>query len=395
MAKSHPPVPALTFLPARTPTVALLAAFLLATLPVEAQTTRVEAVKSESEPAPIQHIHRAKLISATPAPSFKIGSKFSRGLQTVTGINLITQICATQATRMVVHKKLGGKVKVRLKTYSLTDLIAGKVKSLSIEVNDPKLKGVGLGEVSLASQNPIWFKYRGGKTRDGKPRETGLQAPTMMLVRAELSQKQIAEALTTPKLTKQLSGLKLDLPGLGEQQLQVLNPHVEIGDDLINIDAVLVTEGGNIDTGVPLKITARPRLVGDSKIMLEDLQVEGPDIIEPEKFAHFAQDLLNPLVDFARLDRNDHAFRMAALSVSHGGVAGDGKLLLVPKPKKNADEQNSARLAQKERQKRVDAPVTTSGGISAEGKSVEVKSVEVKPASSGFATDGGAAPAAQ
>jgi hypothetical protein len=363
MAKFHSPVIS-----------ALFTALCWAHLQPVCALPATEAAPADSAIVPIQHIHRAKLISASPAPSFKIGSKFSRSLQTVTGINFITQICATQATRMAVHKKLGGKVKVRLKTYSLTDLIAGKVKSISIEVNDPKLKGIGLGEVSLASQNPIWFKYRGGKNRDGQPRERGLQAPTMMLVRAELSQKQIAEALTTPKLTSSLSGLKLDLPGLGEQQLQVLDPHVEIGDDLIKLEAVLVTEGGNIDTGVPLKITARPRLVGDSKIVLEDLQVEGPDIIEPEKFAHFAQDLLNPLVDFARMDRSDHAFRLAALTVSHGGVAGDGKLLLVPKPKKKID--GSAKLAQNSEQNQkqsaatqsVSAPAgTTAGGTAGSG----------------------------
>ncbi|CAF0878108.1 unnamed protein product [Rotaria sordida] len=128
-----------------------------------------------------------------------------------------------------------------------------------------------------------------------------------------------------------MSGLKLDLPGLGEQQLEVMKPKVTIVDDLLILEATLVTKGASLDTGVPIKLSARPKLVGDSKIMLEELQVEGPDIVEPEKFAQFAQNLLNPLIDFARMDRRDHAFRLADLKVGGGGVSGDGKLLLVPK----------------------------------------------------------------
>jgi hypothetical protein len=262
---------------------------------------------------------------ATPAPTFTIGSKFSRTVQAVTGINFLTEVVANQASKIILQRKLGGKVRVRIKTYSLTDLIAGKVKAVLVDVEQPKLKGVGLGDLSVASQNPIWFNYR------KKNGAIGLKAPTMLFMRADLSQEQIAEALKTPRLVASMSGLKLDLPGLGEQQLEVMKPTVQIVGDMLKLEATLVTKGASIDTGVPIKISARPKLVGDSKIMLEDLQVEGPDIVEPDKFAQFAQDLLNPLIDFARMDRRDHAFRLADLRVGDGGVSGDGKLLLVPK----------------------------------------------------------------
>jgi hypothetical protein len=267
----------------------------------------------------------AKPKVATPAPTFAIGSKFSRTLQTVTGINFLTEVVANQTSKIILQRKLGGKVRVKIKTYSLTDLIAGKVKAVAVDVDQAKLKGVGLGDLSVASQNPIWFNYR------KKNGAIGLKAPTMLFMRAELSQEQIAEALKTPRLVASMSGLKLDLPGLGEQQLEVMQPSVQIVDDQIKLEATLVTKGASVETGVPIKISARPKLVGDSKIMLEDLQVEGPDIIEPDKFAQFAQDLLNPLIDFARMDRRDHAFRLADLKVGGGGVTGDGKLLLVPK----------------------------------------------------------------
>ncbi|MBP9809231.1 LmeA family phospholipid-binding protein [bacterium] len=314
-----------TLLP-RCSEVAFFALLSLLLLALSAPFSLAAANASENKTTSTSINHSTeKLKVATPPPTFTIGSKFSRTVQTVTGINFLTEVVANQASKIILQRKLGGKVRVRIKTYSLTDLIAGKVKAVSVDVDQPKLKGVGLGDLSVASQNPIWFNYR------KKNGAIGLKAPTMLFMRAELSQEQIAEALKTPRLVASMSGLKLDLPGLGEQQLEVMKPAVHIVGDMLKLEATLVTKGASIDTGVPIKISARPKLVGDSKIMLEDLQVEGPDIVEPEKFAQFAQDLLNPLIDFARMDRRDHAFRLADLQVGDGGVSGDGKLLLVPK----------------------------------------------------------------
>lgn len=318
---------------------AVAALFLAASVPLLAQaqavTTLGEALGSEAvgdsiigktakDSAAAKTTQTLSTLGAPKAldnvpPNFKIGSRFSRSLQKYSGVNLITEFVASRAASVVIHRKVGGKVHVKVKTYSLTDLMAGKVKSVKVDVKDPSLKGVDLGEVTLASQNPIWFGRR------------GLKVPAALKVRASLSQKQIARALNSPEVVAQMQGLKLDMPGLGEQQLQIINPKVEILDDLLTLEAVLVTKGGALSSGLPLKISARPKLVGESRVVLEDLKVEGPDIVEPEKFAQFAQALLNPLVDFSRFDRRDHAFRMACLKVARGGVAGDGTLLLVPR----------------------------------------------------------------
>jgi hypothetical protein len=259
---------------------------------------------------------------------FPLSSKFSRRLQRYTGINWLSAAIASQAASFVVHQKLGGKVKVKVKTYSLTDLIAGKIKSVSIDVKEPKLSGIGLGEVSIKSGSPIWYAYRKGKNG-----ERGLKSAVIMSVRASLSQKQIARALENPSVASKLHGLKLDLPGLGEQQLEVVKPKVQIIDDLLKVEGTLVTKGGTLESGVPVTIVARPKLVGDSQIVLDQMKVDSPDIVEPEKFADFTCKLLNPVVDFARMDRKDHAFRLDTLKVSgrDGDVEGDGRLLLVPK----------------------------------------------------------------
>lgn len=265
-------------------------------------------------------------VTASKEPPFKIGSRVSRTLQTVTGLNLLTEVVASQAARMAIQKRIGGKVKVKVKTFSFTDLLAGKVKAVDVQVLDPKVKGFGAGDIKITSDSPFWYQYRRAKGL-----KTGMQTPVLMSVKAELSEKQIEAALNTPAVANSLRGLKLDLPGLGDQSLQVLKPKVDIEDERITLAAVLVVQGAAEETGVPVKVSARPRLEGDRKILLTDLKVDSDGIVEPEKFAAFAETLLNPVIDFARLDRRDHAFRLNHFKIEGEEVVGNGKLLLTPR----------------------------------------------------------------
>lgn len=274
----------------------------------------------------------AQTESATAPTPFPIGSKFSRTVQKVTGITLLSDVIAGQAAKHVLKKKLGGKVKVKVKTFGLTDLVAGKIKSVQVSSDGGAIKNVPIGDIELASATPIWYQYR---RKDGQ--KTGLQTPILLNVKGNLSTQDVVVALGTERIARSMRGLKLDLPGLGDQQLQVVQPKVEIGDNQLTVAATLITLGGAPETGVPIKIAGRPVLEGD-KIFLRDMKVESEDIIEPEKFSQFAEELLNPIVDLGRFDRKDHAFRLKELAVKKDVVTGGGQLLIAPR-------QNSERPA--------------------------------------------------
>ena len=268
----------------------------------------------------------SKSAAPAPPPSFPIGSKFSRTVQKVTGITFLSDMIAGQAAKQVLKKKLGGKVKVKVKTFGLTDLVAGKIKSVSVSSDGGSYKNVPLGEVEMASATPIWYQYR---HKEGQ--KPGLKSAILLNVNGNLSTQDIVVALGSDRIARSMRGLKLDLPGLGDQQLQVVRPKVEIGDNLLKVDALLVTLGGAEDTGVPIVISGRPVLEGD-KIFLREMKVESQDIVEPEKFSAFAEELLNPIVDFSRMDRKDHAFRLKELAVKKDIVQGGGQLLIAPRP---------------------------------------------------------------
>ena len=257
-------------------------------------------------------------------PPFKVAGKVSRTLQTVTGLNLLASVVAGQTAKTVLKKKLGGDVKVKVKLYSFTDLLSGKIKSVDCSLDGSKIKGVSVGRVNATTNQPIWLDLH-------DKRHIQLKTPVLVSVKAAVSQDEVSAALKSERVAKSLRGLNLDLPGLGAQQLQVVNPKVTFVEDTICIDGLLKSEGADDSTGVPLKITGKLKLKGDDRIEIADMKVESSDIIEPEKFATFVEELLNPLIDLKRMDRKDHAFRLTSLDVGKDGLTGEGRLVIAPK----------------------------------------------------------------
>jgi hypothetical protein len=267
-----------------------------------------------------------QMVQASDAPPFPIGSKVSRTVQTVTGVNWLTGVVAGKVAGTVIRHKVGGKVKVKVKTYSLTDLCAGKIKAVDVKLANPQIEGIELGNIEASAKNPVWFSPWKGKNK-----RRGLNNPVNIAVKGDLSQDEVARALASQEITKAIRGFKLDLPGLGDQELEVLEPKVDIENRIVKIDGTLVTRGAKKETGVPITISATPKLVANNEVFLEDMKVDSPYIVEPEKFAQFVSDLLNPIVRFSRYDRKTHAFRLFALDVENDLVRGEGNLLLVPK----------------------------------------------------------------
>lgn len=242
-----------------------------------------------------------------------------RAVQTATGLNFVASFVAGKVAGAVLSKKTGGKVKARVSTYSLTDLAAGKVKSLKLVFTHPKLNGVELGEFQIKTQKPIWFGKR------------SLKRANELLVHFKFTQEQLQKVLGDPRATAMLKGLKIDLPGLGAQEIEVIDPSVVINQDSVDIKVFLLTKGASRDTGVQLAILGQPKLIEERKIVIDSLKIESPTIDEPAIFADFVAKLVNPVIDFARFDRTDHAFRLSVLTVNPGKIEGLGRLLLVPR----------------------------------------------------------------
>ncbi|HEY9776274.1 MAG TPA: hypothetical protein V6C81_21100 [Planktothrix sp.] len=265
-------------------------------------------------------------LTRTTKPAFPVAGKVSRTIQSVTGLNLLAGVVASTVAKHELRRKLGsGQINVKIRTFSLTDLCAGKVKSVDVKLARCLVKTFPLGNVKISSCEPIWFDpgLHGHKA--------GLQRPIQFVIAAKLNREQIAQALNNPKVVSSIRGLKLDLPGLGAQQLQILHPNVSLSENALVVDCLLVTKGAPEDSGVHVSISGRPSIEG-AKIYLRDLQVASADIPNPEEFSKFMDELFNPILDMGRYDRTTHAFRLVAIKIDPATIRGDGTLVLAPKP---------------------------------------------------------------
>jgi hypothetical protein len=305
--------------------LAALAAVITVGLPALSQTDG----KASAPP------QTGNVAQTAPLP-FPLSSSFSRGVQKVTGVTTVTQFVAGQVAQRVLQKKLGGQVKVKVRTWSLTDLLSGKIKSMEIKLKSSQYKSVPLGKIVISSDTPLWLRYR----RENNDR-AGLRTPILLKMKAHLTQDNVSDALAVQRVASSLRALKLDLPGLGEQQLQVLDPQVTMAENLITVKATLVTAGASRDTGVDLTVTGKPVLKGDDQIVLSDMAISCPDIVEPQKFARFVEDLLNPLINFHRFDRPNFALRLDSLTLADGGLDANGRILIAPKVPPHVADNNS------------------------------------------------------
>lgn len=252
--------------------------------------------------------------------NFRIAGKTSRAIQKLTGITWITDRLLGLTGVGALKVAIGGNAKIKVRSYSFTDALSGKFRKVEVRLNNSHYHDIPLPALQLSTVTPLHMRAR-----------SGVVIPVMVSVSGEATEEQIASALKSPKVSSQLNFLRLDLPGLGDQHLQILNPRIQIVEGKVIIDARLITAGAPPETGIEVHISARPVLKDERYIMLEDSKVESPDIVEPDKFSVFLEDLLNPLVDFGRLDRATRAFRMTELVTDNHKVRFAGKLLLAPK----------------------------------------------------------------
>lgn len=265
--------------------------------------------------------------NAEVAPPFHVSGKISRNFQKYSGLNWLTETSLNLGSTISAKLLLHGRPKVRFKIYAMSDCLAGKFKSVSIDLKHSSFKKIPLADLKLETTTPL--QVRLFKTGKGA---AGVGAPVMVAVSGEVDEKDVSKALQSPEISSQLNFLRLQLPGLGDQHLQVLEPKVKIENGKVKINTWLITANAPKETGITLDIVAKPYLEGERFIFLKDTTVDSKDIMNPAEFSKFSEDLLNPLLDFGKFDRKTHAFRLTKLQLGEQNLQFAGKLLLVPKP---------------------------------------------------------------
>lgn len=236
--------------------------------------------------------------------------------------NQISSLCLSA----VLSAKLHSWAHVKLKADDIGDAFKGNFESFEVSCRGGKYKGMALGAVHVQSERPVQIFYR---TKSGHRR--GFKAPLLVSMEGTMAERDLSRALQSKTVTSNLRFLKFNLPGLGDQHLQVIDPRVALADDFVDLRCRMITAGADPSTAVNVRIKALPQLDRQRYVRLNDIKVQSADIEDPVHFGPFLETLFNPLIDFGRFDRFTHAFRLSQLQIKDGKVHYAGKLWLVPR----------------------------------------------------------------
>lgn len=265
-------------------------------------------------------------------PSFKIAGSLSRRFQAYSGITGGSEILTDLILHHTLQRIFGGKIKVKVRTYSFTDLWHLKVKKAKISLTGSHYKDIPLGKVEVESVTPFWFGL--------KHRHLQVKNLSLFKFKMTVSEKEFDQLLHSPKATNSLKALRLDLtsigPGMGEQKIQMQEPQVNIDNQAIMLKAKFATPGADPSTAVFMTIYGEPKLHGDNLVFLENIKIDSPDISEPEKFSKFVENLINPLIRLSRFDKTNFALRLDDISIKSKSLSVSGRIVVGPHAPNNS-----------------------------------------------------------
>ncbi len=267
-------------------------------------------------------------------PPFKITGSLSRRLQQYSGLTASSEFITNLLLHYTLQKLFGGRIKIRIKTYSFTDLWYLKVKKATINMKGSHYKDIPLGTVEVESLTPFWFVFKHGRL--------DVKNPSLFAFKMSVSESELDQILHSSKATNSLKALRLDLanigPGAGEQRIQMHEPQVMLNDGSIMVKARLATQGGDPSTAVFMTISGKPRLQDNDRIFLEEVKIDSEDITDPEKFSKFVENLINPLINLHRFDKPYFAIRLDEMTVKSKSVSVVGRLIIGPRIQNKAPQ---------------------------------------------------------
>ena len=197
--------------------------------------------------------------------AYPISSTFSRGIQKVFGLNLLTTWAAEFAIKNQISRLIQkGSVKVNVKAYSAGDLIAGKVKGFEITGKNIVYNDVYVS--SVKAQSLCDFTYF-----DYKKNPAMLGSPLFVKYNAEITNKDFQKIFSSDTIKDSLQGIKINASGINFGEVDFTNVKATISDEKINIKATMVYKKTPFTVTFPINLHTSLKVKND-KILLTNLK---------------------------------------------------------------------------------------------------------------------------
>lgn len=252
-------------------------------------------------------------------PEVEISHPVSRAVQKYTGITLLSDwIGGIIARKALTNDLIDGRLNVRIRNFSATDLIGGRIKTLQLRGRDLVIGDIlPVSHLTLKTDadSPIYVHH------DDEP---VLIRPVAMTLRMELDEADLNRFLAGDQARQKLTGIEVPLPPFRQpEKLDVLSSTVRFQDERITVASLVNIHGAPEENALPVEVSARIVPDGD-EIQLDDVELAVEGIPRTHAVERFIEKNFDELLDLDRIRVQHHKLKFDFKTTE----IADGKLVI-------------------------------------------------------------------
>jgi hypothetical protein len=261
----------------------------------------------------------------TPQNSCKSSGKIFVNIQKYLGLNLMADLLGESLVKGVVKiKTRAERINVNLEIYSALDLILKKIKSFNVNAEKLLVEDVPVENIKLSINDPICIRKK----------RVLSTIRIYSLVRIDLNK--VNEVINNlPKWEKVFSHLELPVPPFGDTEISINNISIKI-DENGRIDAFAEVRSILKPESEPLELQFTGNLATDGKkLVAKNIETEIKDIFTKDSdigiaFSKFLEDLINPIFNFGKYEKNGLTIDTVKLSFESNNIIFEIESRLLP-----------------------------------------------------------------
>ncbi|MGE0200419.1 MAG: DUF2993 domain-containing protein [Candidatus Melainabacteria bacterium] len=243
-------------------------------------------------------------------PDVRMTSPFWSGVQRATGMTWMSRLLAQRILTQAVAPVIDGPVKLKLSSFSASDLLHGRVKQLRINGDDLTLEpSLPLDRLSVVSDDhyPLYI--------DNLKRPV-LMRPIRLSIDATVTEKDFNRYLASKDGLATMQRIKIPIPPFNKPQyVDVLAPKVDFKHNRVYFAGKLKLSDQEEKQAFPFALEAAPIPHG-TQIQLNDVHLDVDGLRNTRPLERFMEDFLWEALDLSKLRVDRHRLAVYYKTVS-------------------------------------------------------------------------------
>jgi hypothetical protein len=225
----------------------------------------------------------------------------SRRIQGMIGFNALTAWISEKVIEHQLKKKIQGHPHVELKSYSGLDLMGGKVQQLNVHGEHVVLDHfipITSFHLFTSENTPIFIRTKS---------RVMLLRPVQARFEGVLSVEDLNQLFVTEKGKQYFSRIPFEIPPIGKQTVDLLNPKISIRNNQLILDTVMNISNAPQDKGIHLMIAAN--IVSDKKqtaLRLDRVNIQMDGVDAPPAMEDFIETAFGKILNASKLKIKKH-----------------------------------------------------------------------------------------